>query len=123
MAERRRLTDRQAPRPLSIWISAEDWAPDEWDPRRDAIDVVVTLPEGTRWAATFLTPSWMAQQRERYRESGECLDGAYFWIARPIFLDELSRPAIEAVVADLYATGELRTAFRRLPGQVSGPAV
>jgi len=105
-------------RPSSIWISAEQWAPSEWDPRCDAVDVVATMPDGSRWAATFLTASYMARVRDSYRESGECLDGGYFWIARPVFVDELSRPAIEAVVDDLVESGELRTAFRRLPGAV-----
>ena len=102
----------------SIWISSDGWHADEWDPRCDAIDVVVTLPEGTRWAATFLTPSYMEKVRREEAESGESLGGMYFWIARPIFTDELSRPAIEEIVRDLWENGELRTAFRRLPGQV-----
>lgn len=110
-------------RPLSIWISAETWAPGEWDPTCDAIDVIVTLPEGTRWAATFLTPSYMARLRRAYAESGECLGGRYFWVARPIFADELTRPAIEAIVDDLVASGELRSAFRRLPGRIVDPAI
>ena len=105
----------------SIWISAESWAPDEWDPHCDAIDVVVTLPDATRWAATFLTPSYVTELRRRYAESGECLGGRYFWVARPVFTDELSRPIIEAIVADLIETGELRTAFRRLPGKLVAP--
>ena len=104
--------------PPSLWISSDDWNADEWDPRCDAIDVVVTLPEGTRWAATFLTPSYMEKIRRQDAESGESLGGTYFWIARPIFTDELSRATIEDVVADLLENGELRTAFRRLPGQV-----
>ena len=108
--------------PLSIWISAETWAPEEWNPRCDAIDVVVTLPEGTRWAATFITPSYMDELRRKYAETGECLGGRYFWIARTVFADELSRPAIEEIVEDLLATGELRSAFRRLPGRIDGPA-
>ena len=108
-------------RPASIWISSDDWAPEEWDPRCDAIDVVVTLPEGTRWAATFLTPAYMDKVRRQDAESGESLGGAYFWIARPIFTDELSRAAIEEIVGDLLENGELRTAFRRLPGQLVDP--
>ena len=108
--------------PPTIWISTDGWAPGEWDPSCDAVDVVVTMPDGSRWGATFLTPSYMARQRAAYRESGECLDGRYFWIARPIFTDELSRPEIEDIVADLLETGEFRTAFRRLPGRVADPA-
>ena len=103
---------------LDIWISAETDASGDWSSRDDAVDVVVTMADGTRWAATFITPLHMQQLRAADRETGEYLAGRYFWIARPVFTDELSRPAIEAIVADLLASGELRSAFRRLPGAI-----
>jgi hypothetical protein len=103
---------------LDIWISAETDAPGDWSSRDDAVDVVVTMPDRTRWAATFITPLHMQRLRAADRETGEYLGGRYFWIARPVFTDELSRPAIEAIVADLLASGELRSAFRRLPGAI-----
>jgi hypothetical protein len=109
--------DDDEPR-LDLWISAETDASGEWSSRDDAVDVVVTMPDGTRWAATFITPLHMQQLRDADRQTGEYLAGRYFWIARPIFTDELSRPAIEAIVADLLASGELRSAFRRLPGAI-----
>lgn len=109
--------------PPSTWISAEEWAPGEFDPTCDAVDVVVTLPEGTRWGATVLTPSYMAQVRRTSRESGECLGGRYFWLAWPIFTDDLSRPTIEAIVADLLASGEFPAAFQPLGAETSEPAI
>ena len=56
----------------------------------------------------------MAQLRAGYQSTGECLGGRYFWCDHPIFADEVSRAAIETIVADLLATGEFQSAFGTL---------
>ena len=90
--------------PRSIWISAEHWASGEWNPASDAVDVLVTLDNGARWSATFLTVAYLQMLMDRYRSSGECLGGRYAWLAEPIFVDAVTRPAIEAVIEDLLET-------------------
>ncbi len=48
---------------------------------------------------------------EKYRESGECLAGKYFWASELIVVDELKVDLIRDVVSDLLKSGELFRAF------------
>lgn len=96
--------------------------PGELDPACDLVDVVVTLADGTRWGASVLTPRFMEQAREIDRARGESLGGRYFWVAWPIFADDLSRPTIEAIVGDLRETGDFFAAFLSLGAVTSEDA-
>ena len=100
----------------SIWLSAETEAPGQWNPTDDAVDVEVTLTDGSRWGGTFVTYRYLETLRARYANSGECLSGRYFWAANLVLCDLVDRPTIEAVVADLLATGELQSALELLEG-------
>ncbi|WP_101254436.1 hypothetical protein [Streptomyces barkulensis] len=42
------------------------------------VDAELTLPDGTRWSATFMTLRAIAQVMDRWKETGECSGGAYF---------------------------------------------
>lgn len=96
---------------FQLWIEAEDWAPGEWDPADDVTDAIVELADGTRWVASFCTFGHVAQLRANCAESGECLGGKYLWASDLILVDDTSRSSLEAVVRDLLAADELRSAF------------
>lgn len=96
---------------FQLWIEAEEWAPGEWDPADDVTDAVVTLADGTRWVASFCTFTHLARLRANCAESGECLGGKYLWASDLILVDDTSRASLEAVVRDLLAEDELRSAF------------
>ena len=98
----------------SIWLSAEEWAPGEWNPADDAADIEVHLSDGSRWGGTFVTYRHLTTLRTRYAASGECLGGRYFWAAGLVLIDVLDRPSVEAVVGDMLATGELQSALQPL---------
>lgn len=98
--------------PSTISIEAEEWG-EAWDPRDEASDVVVTLPDGSRWIATFVAYGHIPTLVQRNRESGDNLSGAYLWATDLVLVDEISRPVIEAVVADLIADGGFESAFTR----------
>lgn len=42
------------------------------------VDAEVTLPDGTRWSATFMTIQEIQHVMQRWMMSGECGGGAYF---------------------------------------------
>lgn len=84
------------------------------DVEDDNSDVVVTLDDGSRWAATFVTYRNIETLRRKNADSGECLSGRYIWAANLILVAEITRPAVEAVVAHLQHTVEFQTAFQRL---------
>ncbi len=98
---------------FSVWIEADHWTPGSWDPRDTNSDVIVTLADGTRWTAAFVTFRNVETLRANYAASGECLRGAYVWCTNMILVDEITRERIEAVVSDLLAEsgGRLDHAF------------
>ncbi|HEX7153350.1 MAG TPA: hypothetical protein VF618_17825 [Thermoanaerobaculia bacterium] len=98
---------------MEIWIEAEHAAP-ATDVTNDNCDVIVTLDDESRWAATFITPRNIEFLRASYVESGECLSGRYFWASSSIIVDEITRPTVEAVVAHLQETCEFEHAFEEL---------
>lgn len=98
---------------MQIWIESEHVSatPGSTD---DNADVVVTLDDASRWAATFITYRNVETLQKKHAETGECLAGRYLWATNLIVIDEISRPAIEAVVADLRSTQEFESAFQKL---------
>ena len=98
-----------------VWISAESWAPGEWNPRDDAVDVIATLSDGSRWSATMCSFDHVAALREQAAESGECLQGRYVWAAGLILVADTSRPSVEAVLRDLLESGEFHAALASEP--------
>jgi hypothetical protein len=100
--------------PVCIWIEAEEWAPGEWDIYDGNTDVHVTLADGTRWVATFFSYRNVLSLTKKYKGTGECMAGEYFWASDMILVDEVSRERIEQVVKHLAETpDEFRSVFRQ----------
>jgi hypothetical protein len=98
-----------------IWIEAEVWSPGSWDPLDDSSDVVVTFTDGRRWGATFVSYANVATEVARWKQTGECLHGAYFWVSDMILIDQVNRHCIEEVVTHLLETDEFETIFTQFP--------
>jgi hypothetical protein len=81
---------------------------DDWS---SPVDVSVEAGDGVRRHATSFTLDAVGRIFDSYTESGECLAGAYFWAANPVFVRTLDRGSVEAVVRDLITSGELAGAF------------
>ena len=81
---------------FSVWISAETWAPGEWQPANNATDVMVTLSDGTRWTATFCSYQYVDTLRVKYAADGECLGGRYQWMVNMVLVEDTSRATTEA---------------------------
>jgi hypothetical protein len=73
----------------------------------DNIDVIVTLPDRTRWWGTFFTFDNIESLRQKNKETGECLSGTYLWSSNMIICEDVSRETIEKVVDDLLEKGIL----------------
>ena len=104
---------------FQVWIEAEEWAPGVWDPADDVTDAIITLSDGTRWVATFCAFAHVNALRANCAQSGECLSGKYLWASDLVLIDDTSRPSIEAVVRDLIASDELRSAFSEVAAEDS----
>ena len=85
--------------------------PGSVDPVADNVDVVVHFEDGSRYTATFFTPENVQLIRARYRESGECADGLYFWASHMILIEHLTWENVARAVADLIESGEFASAF------------
>lgn len=97
----------------SIWIEAEQWAPGQWTPADDNSDVVVTFDDGERGVATFFTYRNIVSLSQKNSRTGENLGGRYLAATDMILVDEVTRPRIEEVVADLLADGGFHLFFSR----------
>ena len=108
---------------FQVWIEAEQWGPGEWQPHDDVTDAIVSLDDGTRWVASFCAFAHLATLRANCGINGECFGGKYLWASDLILVDETSRPSIEAVIRDLIAVGEFRSAFSEIaPDEADAPA-
>lgn len=94
-----------------IWIEAEQWAPGEWDSPDCNSDVMVSFRDGAEWVATFFTYTNIAMLVDKYKQTGECLGGKYFWATDMVLVDELTRQRVEEVVAHLIETGDFEKVF------------
>ncbi len=81
------------------------------NPSNDNVDVWVYTEDGSRYSATFFTVRNIETLMDRWRESGECAGGTYFWCIDAIIVRELSEATIRSTVDDLFANGEFYKAF------------
>lgn len=65
------------------------------DPVDDNVDVEVEFENGARYGAIFFTLRNTQTLLSRWRESGECGSGLYFWRDRPIVVERLDRETID----------------------------
>lgn len=98
----------------TIWCEFEAWP--SYDPLGDNSDIIVTLEDGSRWAATFATYRNVERLAAKNRRTGECLSGQYLGIPHLILVEELSRSLVEAVVEDILQNGTLAVCFECLDG-------
>ena len=97
---------------VRVWIEAESWSTDQWNVRDGNTDVIVTLANGERWEATFVTYENVKTLTEKNRATGENLSGTYFWVSNMILVDEISRLRIEEVIHDVLRSGDFESLFR-----------
>jgi hypothetical protein len=108
---------------MQLWIEAEHWAPGEWQAANDVTDAIVTLADGTRWVGTFCAFAHIATLRAKCAANGECLGGRYVWLSDLILVEDTFRATIQAVVQDLIASGELRSAMSEVTADDSDASV
>ena len=99
---------------FELWIEAESWPAEEWQPDDAVTDVVLTLGDGSRWIATFCAFGHVATLREGCAQTGENLSGKYLWASDLILVDDTSRASLVQVVSDLLAGGDVPSAFSEL---------
>lgn len=80
----------------------------------DNSDVIVTLKDDSRYVATFFTYANIERLRSKNRQTGECLNGKYFWASDMILIEQIEREEITQVIEHLIKEEEFNQVFRRL---------
>jgi len=78
------------------------------------VDVEVVLDDGSRWSATLLTLAEIGRIMNRWKETGECLDGSYFQCADLVVIERGGIEAATDLLGRLVATGQIREVFARI---------
>jgi hypothetical protein len=78
------------------------------------VDVEVTLTDGSRWAATLLTLDEIRRLMERWKATGECLDGSYFQCADLVITERGGIEAATDLLRRLVDTGQIRDVLVRV---------
>lgn len=79
----------------------------------DNIDVFVEFETGERYVATFFTISNIQEIMKRYRSTGECNHGQYFWASDMIIVEELTETTIKETIEHLLLEGEFEDIFSK----------
>jgi hypothetical protein len=77
------------------------------------VDIDLDTTDGRRFLGTFGTLEDVAMVMERWRSSGESLNGRYFWMTDLVLVDVLNAETIVQVVEEMAATGEIPGPFTR----------
>nr|WP_199001327.1 hypothetical protein [Flavobacterium sp. ASV13] len=48
------------------------------------------------------------------KQTGECLNGKYFWASDMILIDKINRESVLSVIDEMIKSGEFYTAFKRI---------
>jgi hypothetical protein len=88
---------------FQVWLASEE----PWEVALDATIIV----GGNSFTCTFFTLAQIQSILDRWRLSGECLGGTYFWAANMVIVRELSEFDIKLTIEDLIKTGEFKSVF------------
>ncbi|WP_375068984.1 hypothetical protein AB9L18_01380 [Stenotrophomonas lactitubi] len=77
----------------------------------DNVDVVIKFPQGEVRTSTFFTMKNIEGIIARYRSSGECLAGRFFWSKDMVIVEDLREETIRETIHELVRSGEYRHAF------------
>ena len=83
------------------------------NPENDNVDVQVTFPNGESFSAVFFTPQNIDTLMKRYKKTGECAKGLYFWASDMLIVQELTEHTICETIDNLLAEEEFASAFSK----------
>ncbi len=83
------------------------------------IDVFVAIGD-SEYVFTIFTLANIEAIMERYKKSGECLSGSYFWAKGMVVTREISEHSLDMIVRDMIETGEYKTAMELIESEEEG---
>lgn len=83
------------------------------NPDNDNVDVQVTFPNGENFSAVFFTLRNIETLMQRYKKTGECAAGMYFWTSDMMIVERLTEKTICETVDSLLAEEAFASVFSR----------
>ena len=83
------------------------------DSENDNVDVQVTFPNGERFSAVFFTLRNIEALMRRYKKTGECADGLYFWASDMMIVENLTEKTICKTIDHLLTEDEFGYVFSK----------
>ncbi|WP_256959815.1 hypothetical protein, partial [Streptomyces viridochromogenes] len=84
------------------------------------IDMWVTFPDGQRWSGSVVTLDEARRVMDHRQDTGECLDGRYYYGWDNLLVRHPGIPAMTEVIDHLVATGAYRSALRPIGREDDG---
>lgn len=78
----------------------------------DDVDMWVIFDSGERWSGTMYTLDNVRRTMDRWRQTGECLGGRYFYVWDGLIVRDRGIPGMVDVVDALVRSGDYRSVFR-----------
>ncbi|MEU8107116.1 hypothetical protein AB0C18_25725 [Nonomuraea muscovyensis] len=103
-----RVSDQDFKMMIPAW---EGYAPET----ADQADATITLADGTRRYATFMTLDVVSGIMDRWQETGESLNGRYFYWTDLVIIREPGFASMIAAIRDMIASGDIEHACGLLP--------
>ena len=86
------------------------------NPDNDNVDVQVTFPNGENFSAVFFTLRNIETLMQRYKKTGECAAGMYFWTSDMMIVEKLTEKIICETVDSLLAEEAFMSVFSKDEG-------
>ena len=83
------------------------------DSDNDNVDVQVTFPNGERFSAVFFILRNIEALMRRYKKTGECAEGLYFWASDMMIVESLTEKTICKTIDHLLAEDEFGYVFSK----------
>ncbi|MEC0270460.1 hypothetical protein [Paenibacillus anseongense] len=96
-----------------VWIEAEKWPEGTWDCKDGNTDVIVVFPDRTKWIASIFTYKNIETLRQKNIQTGECMNGSYFWSSEMVIIDVISRQNIEQLIDYLIKHVNFQSIFKQ----------
>ncbi len=78
------------------------------NPQDGNLDALVHFENGDIYGVTFFTKNNIFTLMESWRQSGEYLNGAYFWAIDSVIVDILEQSHLERIIDDFLRNDEQR---------------
>lgn len=80
----------------------------------DNIDVEIHLKDGSLYSATLFSMENITEIMESYKNTGECLNGAFFWASDMIIIQNFKLETINNIIKELVESGEYKYACSKI---------